>query len=63
MSISPLGTILTPFSPGRLAVAEEMTQSAITTFQQLRARLDRDDWIALEAEAETLKLLFESERQ
>jgi hypothetical protein len=45
----------------RLVVTQEMVQSALTAFERLRQRLYRDDWIALEAEAETLKALFESD--
>jgi hypothetical protein len=45
----------------RLVTTQEMVQSALTAFGRLRQRLYRDDWIALEAEAETLKTLFESD--
>lgn len=44
-----------------LRVSEEMVQGAIAVFERLNQRLYKDDWIALEAEAETLKTLFESE--
>lgn len=47
----------------RLAVTEEMVQSAITAFTHLQQQLYRDDWLSLEAEAETLKTLFESDLQ
>ena len=50
-----------PLLQQRLVVTQEMVQSALTAFERLRQRLYRDDWIALEAEAETLKALFESD--
>ena len=45
----------------RLATTEAMVQAAIGAFEQIWERLRREDWIALEAEAETLKALFESD--
>jgi len=45
----------------RLATTEEMVQAAIGAFEQIWERLRREDWLALEAEAETLKALFESD--
>ena len=44
-----------------LSVTEEMVQRATTSFEHLRQQLYRDDWIALEAEAEALKSLFDAD--
>jgi hypothetical protein len=44
----------------RLNVTQEMVQRATASFEHLRQQLYRDDWIALEAEAEALKSLFEA---
>lgn len=41
--------------------SEDMIQSAIVAFERLVQRLSADDWMALEAEAETLKSLLESD--
>lgn len=41
--------------------SEDMIQSAIVAFERLSQRLSADDWIALEAEAETLKTLLETD--
>ena len=43
----------------QLGVTEEMAQSANTAFERLMRQLSKDDWLALEAEAESLKTLFE----
>ena len=45
----------------RLAATEAMVRAAIGAFDQIWARLRREDWLVLEAEAETLKTLFESD--
>jgi 5-bromo-4-chloroindolyl phosphate hydrolysis protein len=42
-----------------LMATEEMVRTAIAAFEQLWERLAREDWLALEAEADTLKALFE----
>jgi hypothetical protein len=39
----------------RLATTEEMVRAAIGAFEQIWERLRREDWLALEAEAETLR--------
>jgi hypothetical protein len=44
-----------------LIATEEMVRTAISAFEQLWERLAREDWLALEAEADTLKALFESD--
>jgi hypothetical protein len=44
-----------------LVATEEMVRTAIAAFEQLWQRLAREDWLALEAEADTLKALFESD--
>ena len=38
-----------------------MVQRATASFEHLRQQLYRDDWIALEAEAEALKSLLETD--
>ncbi|PON19832.1 hypothetical protein C2W62_00650 [Candidatus Entotheonella serta] len=45
----------------RLSVTEDMVQRATTSFEHLRQQLYRDDWMALEAEAEALKSLLETD--
>jgi hypothetical protein len=50
-----------PLLQQRLAVTEEMVRSAIAAFERWRQRSYKDDWIALEAEAEALKTLFETD--
>ena len=44
-----------------LMATEEMVRSAIAAFEQLWERLAREDWLALETEADTLKALFETD--
>lgn len=46
---------------GRLQATEEMVRTAIGVFEQIWERLAREDWLALEAEADTLKALFEAD--
>jgi hypothetical protein len=43
----------------RLRVTEEMVQHATVSLKHLRQQLNRDDWIALEAEA--LKSFFDTD--
>ncbi|ETW97500.1 MAG: hypothetical protein ETSY2_44500 [Candidatus Entotheonella gemina] len=45
----------------RLSVTEEMVQRSTASFEHLRQQLYRDDWIALEAEAEALKSLLDAD--
>ncbi len=45
----------------RLKATEKMVQRATASFEHLRQQLFRDDWIALEAEAEALKSLLDTE--
>jgi len=45
----------------RLNVTQEMVQRATAAFEHLRQQLYRDDWIALEAEAEALQSLFDTD--
>jgi hypothetical protein len=44
-----------------LMATKEMVRSAIAAFEQLWERLAREDWLALETEADTLKALFETD--
>ena len=45
----------------RLAATEDMVRSATQTFTALQDRLSKEDWMALEVEAESLKTLFDTE--
>lgn len=45
----------------RLQVIEAMVRAAMGAFEQVWERVSREDWLALEAQAETLKALFEAD--
>ena len=47
--------------PERLSATEDMVRAAVTEFEHIWERLSREDWLALEAEAETLRALFQSD--
>lgn len=47
--------------PERLLTTEQMVSAALPAFEQIWERLSREDWLTLEAEAETLKTFFNAD--